>query len=117
MIRRMSACLFCKIISGEIPSDKVYEDKYVYAFKDINPQAPFHVLVIPKEHISSAADVTYENSQNVAKCFEAISKITADNGLGDGFRVISNCGKNGGQTVFHLHFHILGGNELGERLI
>lgn len=113
----MADCLFCKIIEGEIPSEKVYEDEFVYAFKDINPQAPFHALIIPKVHIQSAADINAENSIAVAKCFEAISAIAAENGLGNGFRVISNCGKDGGQTVFHLHFHLLGGRVLGEKLL
>lgn len=113
----MSDCLFCKIIGGDIPSEKVYEDEYVYAFKDINPQAPFHALVVPKEHIPSAGDVSGENSAAVAKCFEAISKIAQDNGLSNGFRVISNSGHDGGQTVFHLHFHLLGGRKLGEKLL
>ena len=105
----MSDCLFCKIATGEIPSMKVYEDDFVYAINDIVPQAPVHILVIPKEHIVSAADVTETNSYQVAKCFEAIAKIAKDKKLDSGFRVISNCGPDGGQTVFHLHFHILGG--------
>lgn len=113
----MSDCIFCDIVNGEIPSEKVYKDQYVYAFKDINPQAPFHVLVIPRDHIASARDITAENSQAVARCFEAIGKIAAENGLDSGFRVISNSGADGGQTVFHLHFHVLAGSSLGERLI
>jgi len=113
----MDNCLFCKIIDGGIPSAKVYEDEYVYAFKDINPQTPFHVLVTPKEHIISAADITAENSMAVARCFEAIGKIAAENGLGSGFRVITNSGEDGGQTVLHLHFHVLAGSSLGEKLL
>jgi len=113
----MSNCLFCKIINGQVPSEKVYEDEYVYAFKDINPQTPFHALVVPKEHIPSAGDITEENSAAVAKCFEAISKIASENGLDGGFRVISNCGSDGGQSVLHLHFHVLGGRSLGEKLL
>jgi len=113
----MSDCIFCKIISGEIPSSRVYEDEYVLAFRDMYPQAPFHVLVVPKEHISSAADITSDNSQLVAKCFEAISTIAEREGLSSGFRVITNSGRDGGQTVFHLHFHIFGGKELGAGLV
>lgn len=110
-------CLFCKIISGAIPSSKVYEDEYVYAFRDINPQAPVHVLVVPKAHIASAAEIKAENSAYVAKCFEAIAKIAASEGLGNGYRVITNCGEDGGQTVMHLHFHLIGGVKLGEKII
>jgi len=113
----MSDCIFCKIINGEIPSTRVYEDNYVLAFRDMYPQAPFHVLVVPKEHIASAADITSENSHLVAKCFEAVAKIARDEGLDSGFRVITNCGSDGGQTVFHLHYHILGGKALGPGLV
>ena len=110
-------CLFCKIISGAIPSSKVYEDEYVYAFRDINPQAPVHVLVVPKAHISSAADVNAKNSLFVAKCYEAIAKIAAAEGLDKGYRIINNCGEDGGQTVMHLHFHLIGGVKLSEKII
>jgi len=105
----MSDCLFCKIIAGEIPSSKVYEDEFVYAFDDIAPQAPVHILVIPKNHITSAADITAENSHLVAKCFEAIAVIAREKNLDSGYRIINSCGIDGGQTVFHLHFHLLGG--------
>ena len=105
-------CLFCKIIAGEIPSTKVYEDENVYAFRDINPQAPAHILVIPKTHIASVAELTEENSALVARIFEVIPRIAAAEGLTNGYRVVSNCGPDAGQTVFHLHFHILGGKEL-----
>ena len=105
-------CLFCKIIAGDIPSTKVYEDELVYAFRDINPQAPTHILVIPMAHIDSVNGVTAENSAVVAHIFEVIPKIAAEEGLTNGYRVVSNCGKDAGQTVFHLHFHILGGKEL-----
>ena len=105
-------CLFCKIIAGEIPSTTVYEDETVYAFRDIAPQAPTHILVIPKAHIAGVNGVTAENSQVVAHIFEVIPKIAAAEGLENGYRVVSNCGKDAGQTVFHLHFHILGGKEL-----
>jgi len=109
-------CIFCKIIAGEIPSDKVYEDEQVLAFRDIAPQAPVHILVIPKAHIASAAEVSAENADLAAACFVAISRIAREHGL-DGFRVISNCGVEGGQTVFHLHFHLLGGRRLGANLL
>ena len=105
-------CLFCKIIAGDIPSTKVYEDETVYAFRDINPQAPTHILVIPKTHIASVAEVSGENSNVVAHIFEVIPEIAAAEGLANGYRVVSNCGPDAGQTVFHLHFHILGGTEL-----
>ena len=105
-------CLFCKIIAGDIPSTKVYEDDLVYAFRDINPQAPTHILVIPKAHIDSVNGITAENSAVVAHIFEVIPQIARAEGLADGYRVVSNCGAHAGQTVFHLHFHILGGKEL-----
>ncbi len=108
----MSDCLFCKIIGGEIPSTKVYEDDSVLAFRDIAPMAPVHVLVIPKTHISSVAAITPENSAVVAHIFEVIAKIAKDEGLENGYRVVSNCGSDAGQTVPHLHFHILGGKPL-----
>ncbi len=113
----MSDCLFCKIIAGDIPSSKVYEDEYVYAFRDINPQAPVHILVIPKTHVASAGEITAENSYLVAKCFEAIPQVAAQAGLAGGYRIISNCGADAGQTVPHLHFHILGGTNMGEKLV
>ncbi|MBQ8621107.1 MAG: histidine triad nucleotide-binding protein [Oscillospiraceae bacterium] len=108
----MSNCLFCKIIAGEIPSTKVYEDELVLAFRDIAPQAPTHILVIPKVHIGSVAEVTAENSAVVAHIFEVIAKVAEAQGLADGYRVVSNCGPHAGQTVPHLHFHILGGKQL-----
>jgi len=113
----MTDCIFCKIVSREIPSETIYEDEWVYAFRDISPQAPAHILVVPKQHIESAAKITQENSAFAAKCFEAISKIAESEKLGNGFRVISNAGQDGGQTVYHLHFHILGGKPLGEKLV
>ena len=113
----MNDCLFCRIIAGEIPSAKVYEDEYVYAFRDIHPQAPVHVLVVPKAHIASAAEVNADNSVYVAKCFEAIAGIAASEGLDSGYRVITNCGEDGGQSVMHLHFHLLGGVKLGEKIL
>ena len=108
----MSDCLFCKIAAGEIPSTKVYEDETVFAFRDINPQAPTHILVVPKVHIPSCNGVTAENSQVVARIFEVIPKIAAAENLAGGYRVVSNCGPDAGQTVPHLHFHILGGKAL-----
>lgn len=113
----MDNCLFCKIIAGEIPSTKVYEDEYVYAFRDINPQAPVHILVVPKKHIACADEVNESNSAFVARCYEAIAKIAKAEGLTNGYRVINNCGEDGGQTVMHLHFHLLGGVKLGEKMI
>ena len=105
-------CLFCKIIAGEIPSTKVYEDETVYAFRDIAPQAPSHILVIPKEHIPSVDGITAENSAVVAHIFEVIPAIAKAENLAGGYRVVSNCGADAGQTVHHLHFHILGGQTL-----
>ena len=113
----MDNCLFCKIIAGEIPSTKVYEDEFVFAFRDINPQAPVHILVVPKAHIACADAVNESNSLYVAKCFEAIAKIAEAEGLSNGFRVINNCGEDGGQTVMHLHFHLIGGVRLGEKIL
>jgi len=100
-------CLFCKIAAGEIPSTKIYEDEWVYAFADIDPKAPFHAIVIPREHIASAAEITAENSGLIAKVFEAIAKIAEQENLEKGFRVVNNCGADGGQTVGHIHFHLL----------
>ena len=105
-------CLFCKIIAGEIPSDKVYEDDAVLAFKDIDPQAPFHAVIVPKAHIASASEISAANSAVIAKIFEAAAVIAKQQGLGNGFRIVTNCGKDGGQTVGHLHFHMLGGRLL-----
>lgn len=109
----MTDCLFCKIIAGEIPSKKLYEDELCLAFYDINPLAPQHFLVIPKAHISCAAEITGDNSALVGHIFEVIAKLTAQLGFADGFRVVTNCGEAAGQTVHHLHFHVLGGKTLG----
>lgn len=106
-------CVFCKIIAGEIPSKKVYEDEQILAFYDIEPKAPVHVLVIPKQHISGADAVTAANSAVVAHIFETIPTIAKEVGLTD-FRVVTNNGLQAGQTVPHLHFHVLGGGMLGE---
>ena len=112
----MSVCLFCKIVAGIIPSTKVYEDETVFAFRDIAPQAPTHILVIPKVHLSSVNDVTAENSAVVSHIFEVIPQIAQAEGLTGGYRVVSNCGDDAGQTVHHLHFHILGGKEMGPKM-
>ncbi len=109
-------CLFCSIIKGDIPSTKVYEDDAVYAFRDINPQAPTHVLVVPKTHIPSADAINEENSRTVAKIFQAIPKIAKAEGLEKGYRVITNIGEHGCQSVKHLHFHVLGGKQLSETM-
>lgn len=107
----MEDCLFCKIIKGDIPSSKVYEDDTVYAFNDIDPQAPVHILIIPKEHIKSAAEINSDNSKLVAHIFEVAAKIAKEKGLADGFRVVTNCGDSAGQSVKHLHFHLLSGRD------
>lgn len=110
-------CLFCKIVRGEIPSKKVYEDEAVYAFYDIAPQAPVHVLVIPKAHVAACADdITPENSGAIARIFEAVPKVAKACGLSNGYRIINNCGKDACQTVPHIHFHLLGGKPLPERM-
>ena len=109
-------CLFCSILKGEIPSTKVYEDDFVYAFRDINPQAPTHVLVIPKTHVPSADAILPENSDCVAKIFEAIPRVAKAEGLTEGYRVLTNVGKHGCQSVRHLHFHLLGGKQLSEKM-
>ena len=109
-------CIFCKIIAGEIPSKKAYEDNDILAFYDINPQAPVHILVIPKEHIPSVDAITADNSVIVSKIFEKIPQIAQAAGITNGYRVISNCGDDACQTVKHLHFHILGGKPLSETM-
>jgi len=109
-------CIFCKIIAGEIPSKKAYEDNDMLAFYDINPQAPVHILVIPKEHIPSVDAIDSQNSAIVAKIFETIPEIAKAAGITNGYRVISNCGDDACQTVKHLHFHILGGKPLSETM-
>ena len=112
----MNDCLFCKIAAGEIPSACLYEDENVFAFRDIAPQAPTHILVVPREHIESVADLNADNSALAARCLEAAAAIARQEGLRGGFRVVSNCGDDAGQTVKHLHFHILGGERLGDRM-
>lgn len=109
----MSDCIFCKIVNGEIPSKKVYEDENVLAFYDISPEAPVHVVVIPKQHIQSVNDLNEDNLEIVSQIFKAINKIVIELGIADGgYRIVNNCGKDGGQTVNHLHFHLLGGRSL-----
>ncbi len=109
-------CIFCAIIEGKIPSKKVYEDDYCYAFNDINPQTPTHILVVPKNHIKSTDEINSENSVYVAKIFEAIPKIASQAGLQSGYRVVTNCGDDACQTVKHLHFHIMGGIKMVEKM-
>ena len=105
----MNDCLFCKIIKGDIPSDKVYEDELCYAFKDIAPTAPTHILIIPKEHISKLDEINESNSAVIAHIYEVIAKLSKELDLKDGFRVVTNCGESAGQSVFHVHFHLLAG--------
>ncbi|NCB52185.1 MAG: histidine triad nucleotide-binding protein [Clostridia bacterium] len=113
----MSDCIFCKIAAGEIPSASLWDDESVFAFRDINPQAPVHFLVIPKEHITGVSEITAENSAIVAKCFEVIAKLAEREGLEAGYRVISNCGPDAGQTVPHLHFHVIAGKKMAEKMV
>ena len=114
----MEDCIFCKIIKGEIPSNKVYEDEEILAFHDINPATPIHILVVPKKHIESLAHLEKEDEVLVGKIYGVINKIAEEQGVKDeGFRVIVNCGENGGQEVMHLHFHILAGKKLGEKIV
>ena len=113
----MENCLFCKIIKGEIPSSKVYEDDEILAFNDINPVAPIHILVIPKKHITSLAYMQKEDEEIVGKIYGVINKIAEEQGIKEkGYRVIVNCGEDGGQEVMHLHFHLLAGKKLGEKI-
>lgn len=105
-------CLFCKIAAGEIPSTKIYEDDYVYAFADIDPKAPFHAIIIPREHIASANEINSDNSLLIAKVFEAVAVIAKEQKLENGYRIVNNCGEDGGQTVHHIHFHMLGRRNL-----
>lgn len=113
-------CIFCKILSGELPSKKAYEDDMIYAFHDIKPQAKTHIIIIPKArtfgHIANVGEITKDNSRIAAHIFECIPKIAADNGLTNGYRVVTNCGEDGAQTVYHLHFHLLGGEKLPEKV-
>lgn len=109
----MESCIFCKIVKGEIPCTKVYEDDKVLAFNDINPEAPVHILIIPKEHIKSANEINNENAHIISHIFTIINKLVVDANISEtGYRVVTNCGKDGGQTVEHIHFHIIGGRSL-----
>ncbi|HTI14942.1 MAG TPA: histidine triad nucleotide-binding protein [Dictyobacter sp.] len=113
----MEDCLFCKIAAGQIPATVVYQDDDVFAFRDINPQAPHHILFIPKQHIAtSMADLRLEDSETLAKIFAAAKKIAHELGLENGYRFVTNVGPDSGQSVFHLHFHLLGGHQLQLRL-
>lgn len=112
----MDNCLFCKIIKGDIPSEKVYEDEEILAFKDINPMAPVHILIIPKNHIDGADKLDSENSAVVGKIFAVASRLAQEFHLDNGFRIVTNVGEDGGQTVRHLHFHLLGGTKLNTAL-
>ena len=109
-------CLFCEIIEGNIPSTKVYEDDMILAFKDINPVAPIHTVIVPKEHIDSANGVNAKNSKYIAHIFEKIPEIARLQGI-DSYRIINNCEEDAGQTVMHLHFHLVGGTKLGEKIV
>lgn len=114
----MENCVFCKIVEGSIPSEKVYEDEKILAFKDIHPVAPVHVLIIPKQHIENLMEVKEENHDMIAAMFDAIPKIAEKMGVAkDGFRLISNCGKDAGQEVMHLHFHLIAGVKLGTKIV
>ena len=106
-------CIFCKIVNGEIPSNKAYEDDKVLAFYDLEPQAPVHILIVPKEHIACAADITPENSAVIAHVFEVAAIIAKEKGLDNGYRIVNNCGEDAGQTVKHIHFHLMGGRSFG----
>ncbi|MBQ4257906.1 MAG: histidine triad nucleotide-binding protein [Clostridia bacterium] len=105
-------CIFCKIANGEIPSNKVYEDDQVCAFYDLEPQAPVHVLIIPKKHIASVMELEEENAAVVSHVFLVAKRLAKELNLANGFRIVSNCGEDGGQSVHHLHFHLLGGRSM-----
>lgn len=114
----MDDCIFCKIIKKEIPSDMVYEDEELVAFKDINPAAPIHILVVPKKHIPSLVELQKEDEKMIGKIYTVINQIAEQQGVKEkGFRVIVNCGKDGGQEVGHLHFHLLAGTQLGDKIV
>ena len=109
----MADCIFCKIMNGEIPTTKVYEDELCFAFRDISPLAPTHFLVIPRKHVASAAEIDGEMANVVGHIYEVIAKLAKEMDFAEGFRVVTNCGADAGQTVYHLHFHVLAGKELG----
>lgn len=112
----MDNCIFCKIVKGDIPSTKVYEDDYMIIIKDLNPQAPVHLLLIPKEHYANIIEMTDSQSQTLAKCLKKLSTLTDELGLRNGFRLVSNKGEDGCQSVGHLHIHILGGGKLSDTM-
>ncbi|MBE6606716.1 MAG: histidine triad nucleotide-binding protein [Ruminococcaceae bacterium] len=112
----MMDCIFCKIAAGEIPSTKVFENDKILAFNDVNPQAPVHILVIPKEHIASADGINADNAHLVSEIFKNIPQIAAQAGLENGYRIITNIGNDGCQSVKHMHFHVLGGKKLAEKM-
>lgn len=112
----MTDCLFCRIMRGEIPSDRVYEDEHCYAFRDISPMAPVHILVIPKKHVSGMTETALLSDKELAALLRACANIAEKEGLADGYRVVTNCGKHACQSVPHLHFHLLGGKQLGDRM-
>ncbi len=109
----MESCIFCKIMSGEIPTTKVYEDDLCFAFMDIEPLAPTHFLIIPRKHVASAAEISGDMAEVVGHIYEVIAKLAKDMGFAEGYRVVTNCGADAGQTVHHLHFHVLAGKKLG----
>ena len=114
----MEDCIFCKIIKKEIPSEIVYEDERVVAFKDVNPAAPIHILVVPKKHIDTLLNVTKEDNDLISYIYQVINTIAKENDFAEkGFRVIVNCGKDSGQEVMHLHFHVLAGKKLGDKIV
>ena len=112
----MNDCLFCKIIAGEIPSTKVYEDELIYAFNDISPLSPTHILIIPKTHYKDISEIDESNSSLIAYIFEVANKLAKERNLDGGYRIVTNCGADAGQTVFHLHFHLMGGAKLDPKL-
>lgn len=114
----MEDCIFCKIIKGEIPSEKVYEDDEILAFKDIQPAAPIHVLIIPKKHIANLMEIQKEDSELMGRMVAVMQKIAKQLGIDEkGFRIISNCGPDSGQEVMHLHFHLLAGRTMGQKIV
>ncbi|HLA48602.1 MAG: histidine triad nucleotide-binding protein [Nitrospinae bacterium RIFCSPLOWO2_12_39_16] len=109
----MGDCIFCKIIKGEIPSKKVYEDKDIFAFEDINPQAPVHILIVPKKHIDKSLDATDQDKELIGSIFMVANKLAKEKGIAEsGFRLVVNCNRDSGQDVFHIHFHLLGGRKM-----
>lgn len=112
----MENCIFCKIANGEIPSTKLYEDDDMVIIKDLNPQAPVHLLLIPKKHYANIIEMSNDDAQTLAKCVKKLSTITNELGLENGFRLVSNKGEDGCQSVNHLHIHVLGGKKLDDKM-